>query len=86
MADDHFFHRHALARELSDRILSTAALAPARSGLFLAAPRGRVSRRSCARTSSLPSRLLARPFSISTCGPTRPSIRVRPLFRWSGPR
>jgi hypothetical protein len=39
MADDHFFHRHALAKDLSERILSTAVLAPARSGLFLAAPR-----------------------------------------------
>jgi hypothetical protein len=39
MADDHFFHRHALAKDLSERILSTAVLAPVRSGLFLAAPR-----------------------------------------------
>lgn len=39
MSSDHFFHRHQLAEELAARILSTAILAPARSGLFLAAPR-----------------------------------------------
>jgi hypothetical protein len=36
---DPVFHRPDLAKELADRILSEAALAPARSGLFLAAPR-----------------------------------------------
>jgi hypothetical protein len=36
---DFFFHRRALAQQLAGRILSTAVLAPARSGLFLAAPR-----------------------------------------------
>src|SRR5438105_12022756 len=39
MAVDPFFHRRELAGNLSERILSTAVLAPARSGLFLAAPR-----------------------------------------------
>jgi hypothetical protein len=39
MASDYFFHRHDLAKDLAARILSTAVLAPARSGLFLAAPR-----------------------------------------------
>jgi hypothetical protein len=39
LSSDHFFHRHQLAEELAARILSTAILAPARSGLFLAAPR-----------------------------------------------
>ena len=36
---DPFFHRADLARQFADRILSTGVLAPARSGLFLAAPR-----------------------------------------------
>jgi hypothetical protein len=36
---DPIFHRPALAGELSSRIMSTALVAPARSGLFLAAPR-----------------------------------------------
>ena len=36
---DPFFHRPELAQQLSERILSDAVLAPARSGLFLAAPR-----------------------------------------------
>jgi hypothetical protein len=36
---DPVFHRPALANELADLILSDAALSPARSGLFLAAPR-----------------------------------------------
>ena len=39
MAIDPFFHRRELAREFTGRILSSAVLAPARSGLFLAAPR-----------------------------------------------
>lgn len=39
MSSDPFFHRHGLAQDLAGRILSTAVLAPARSGLFLAAPR-----------------------------------------------
>jgi len=39
MASEYFFHRHGLAKDLAGRILSTAVLAPARSGLFLAAPR-----------------------------------------------
>jgi hypothetical protein len=36
---DPVFHRPDLARDLADLILSDAALSPARSGLFLAAPR-----------------------------------------------
>jgi len=36
---DPFFHRPELATQLAERILSNAVLAPARSGLFLAAPR-----------------------------------------------
>lgn len=36
---DPFFHRPELANELADIILADGALAPARSGLFLAAPR-----------------------------------------------
>ena len=36
---DPVFHRPQLAQQLADRILSDAPLAPARSGLFLAAPR-----------------------------------------------
>jgi len=36
---DTIFHRPDLANELADAILNNAALAPARSGLFLAAPR-----------------------------------------------
>jgi len=36
---DPIFHRPDLANELADAILNNAALAPARSGLFLAAPR-----------------------------------------------
>ena len=39
MATDPFFHRPDLANELANVILNEAALAPARSGLFLAAPR-----------------------------------------------
>ena len=39
MATDQFFHRPDLANELANVILNEAALAPARSGLFLAAPR-----------------------------------------------
>ncbi|MBW8832635.1 MAG: ATP-binding protein [Burkholderiales bacterium] len=39
MAVDPFFHRRELAQAFADRILSPAVLAPARSGLFLAAPR-----------------------------------------------
>jgi hypothetical protein len=37
--DDPVFHRPDLANDLADLILSDGALAPARSGLFLAAPR-----------------------------------------------
>ena len=37
--DDPVFHRPDLANDLADLILSEGALAPARSGLFLAAPR-----------------------------------------------
>ena len=37
--DDPVFHRPDLANDLADLILSAGALAPARSGLFLAAPR-----------------------------------------------
>jgi hypothetical protein len=40
--DDHFFHRHALAKGLSARILSTAVLAPGK-----AAPRDRRLRLTC---------------------------------------
>ena len=36
---DPFFHRPDLANDLADTILADGALAPARSGLFLAAPR-----------------------------------------------
>ena len=39
MATDPFFHRPDLANELANVILNEAVLAPARSGLFLAAPR-----------------------------------------------
>jgi hypothetical protein len=36
---DPVFHRPELAKDLADLILSDAVLSPARSGLFLAAPR-----------------------------------------------